>query len=115
MATTYKNGKLAAPAADVTSYGTVYNTGASVTAVISSIIVCNTSASNVLYRIGIDVGAAGTPLAANGEFIAYDATIAANDTVSLSLGLTLGANEYIRCSAASTAINFIACVAEISA
>ena len=112
--TAYKNGKLAAPAADVTTYGTVYNTGAATTAVISSITICNTSASNVLYRIGITSGSAGTPAVASGQFIAYDATVAANDTISISIGIALGNSEYLRCSAASTAINFIANVAEMS-
>ena len=114
MATAYKTQFLAAPAADVTSYGTLYNTGAATTAVLSSLIICNTSASSVLFRIGMDT-AAGTPLAANGEFIAYDATVAANDTVIMDIGLTMGNSLYLRCSAASTAINFIASIAEISA
>jgi hypothetical protein len=113
MATAYMTKFLAAPAADVTTYGTLYSTDGTHTAVISSLVICNTSASNVLFRIGMDT-VAGTPLVANGEFIAYDATVAANDTITMDIGLTVGNTLFLRCSAASTAVNFIASVAEIS-
>jgi len=114
MAAAYMTKFLAAPAADVTTYGTLYNTGASTTAVISSVIICNTSAVPVVFRIGMDT-TAGTPAVANGEFIAYDWSIGANDTIIMEIGLTVGNTLYLRCSAASTAINFIASVAEVSA
>lgn len=115
MATVYKNAMVAAPAADVTTYATLYetDTGASKTAVISTITVCNTSTSNVLFRIGLDA-TAGTPLVANGEFIAYDATVAANDTITLSIGLTMNDAQWLRVSAGSTAVNFVASIAEIT-
>lgn len=112
MATAYKNGQIAAPAADVTTYATLYTSGSN-TAVISSIVVCNTSASNVLFRIGL-MGSAGTPAVASGQFLAYDSTVAANDTVTLTIGLSMSASQFLRVSAGSTAINFTAAVAEVS-
>jgi hypothetical protein len=113
MATAYKNGQVAAPAADVTSYATLYTTTSPKTAVISTIVVCNTSASNVLFRIGL-MGSAGTPAVASGQFIAYDATVAANDTLTLTIGLSMSATQFLRVSAGSTAVNFTAAVAEVS-
>jgi hypothetical protein len=113
MATAYMTKFLAAPAADVTTFGTLYSTDGTHTAVISSLIICNTSASNVLFRIGI-MATAGTPAVASGQFVAYDATVAANDTITMDIGLTVGNTLFLRCSAASTAVNFIASVAEIS-
>lgn len=108
----YKNTNVAAPAASVSTYATLYSTGASTTAVISSIIICNTSASNVLYRIGLDT-IAGTPDIALGEFIAYDATVAANDTICMTIGLAMGNTQHIRVSAGSTTINFTASISEM--
>ena len=58
MANTYKSAQLQGTAS-VSTYGTLYSTGASTSAVISSIVVCNTSASAVTYRIGL-MGSAGT-------------------------------------------------------
>ena len=62
MATTYKNAQLQGTAS-VSTYGTLYNTGASTTAVISSLLVANTAASSATYRIAV-MATAGTPAAA---------------------------------------------------
>jgi hypothetical protein len=113
MATAYMTKFLAAPAADVTTYGTLYSTDGTHTAVISSLLVCNTSAVDVVFRIGMATTAT-TPAVASGQFIAYDITVPANDTLPVAIGLTVGNTLFLRCSAASTAINFIASVAEIS-
>ena len=113
MSTAYKNGQIAAPAADVTTYATLYTTPSPKTAVISTIVVCNTSASNVLFRIGL-MGTAGTPAVASGQFLAYDSTVAANDTITLTIGLSMSTGQFLRVSAGSTAINFTAAVAEVS-
>jgi hypothetical protein len=112
LATTYKSAQVAAAAADVTTYATLY-TSTGTQAIVSTITVCNTSASNVLYRIGL-MGTAGTPAVASGQFMAYDATIAGNDTVTIGLGQSMDSGEFIRVSAASTAINFTASVAEVA-
>lgn len=113
MATAYKNAQVAAPANSTSTYATLYNTTGSNTAVISTILFCNTSASPVNVRVGI-MGSAGTPTVASGQFIAYDVTIAANDTLSWTGGFSVGNNQYIRVSADSTAMNFFASIAEIT-
>jgi hypothetical protein len=110
MATVYKNAQLQGTAA-VTTYGTLYSTGASTTAVISSILICNTAATQATYRIGI-MGTAGTPAAA--EYIVYGATVAASDTTSLTLGITLSNTQYIRVSSSANTVTFSAFISEIS-
>jgi hypothetical protein len=112
MAEVYKNAQVQGTAGTGT-YATLYNTGASTTAVISSIVVTNTASTAALYRIGI-MGSAGTPAIANGEWIVYDATIQANDTVSLTLGVTLGNTKYIRVSSSANTVCFNGFVSEIS-
>ena len=110
MATVYKNVGVQGTAGTGT-YATLYNTSASTTAVISSIVVTNTSSSSNVYRIAI-MGSAGTPAAAN--WVVYDATIAGNDTVALTLGIALGNTQYIRISSSTNAVTFSAYVSEIS-
>ena len=97
----------------MTTYGTLYSTDAGHTAVVSSLIICNTGAVDTTFRIGFDT-TAGSPSVANGEFIVYGATVQANDTITMDIGMTLGASLYLRCSAGATDVNFVASVAEIS-
>lgn len=110
MATTYKNAQVQGTSSTGT-YSTLYNTGASTTAVISSIVVTNTSSTAALYRIAI-MGSAGTPAAAN--WVVYDATVQGNDTVCLTLGITLGNTQYIRVSSSANTVTFSAYISEIS-
>ena len=110
MATTYKNAQLQGTAS-VSTYGTLYNTGASTTAVISSLLVANTAASSATYRIAV-MATAGTPAAAN--WIAYDATVGANDTVFIGAGITLSNTQYIRVSSSANTVTFSAYISEIS-
>ena len=110
MATTYKNAQLQGTAG-VSTYGTLYNTGGATTAVISSILITNTAATSATYRIAI-MGSARTPAAAN--WVVYDSTVAANDTVCLTLGITLSNTQYIRVSSSANTVTFSAYISEIS-
>lgn len=110
MPTTYKTQQVQGTAG-VSTYATLYSTGASSTAVVSTISICNTAATAATYRIGV-TGSAGTPGA--GEHIVYGATVPANDTVFLTVGLTLGNTEFIRVSSSANTVDFCAGVAEIT-
>lgn len=112
MAEVYKNAQVQGTASTGT-YATLYNTGASTTAIISSIVVTNTAATAATYRVAI-MGSAGTPAVASGEFIVYDATVQPNDTIALTLGVTLGNTKYIRVSSSANTVCFNAFVSEIS-
>jgi CDP-diglyceride synthetase len=110
MPTVYRNAQLQGTAG-VTTYGTLYSTSASATAVISSILVANTASTAATYRIGI-MGSAGTPAAAN--WAAFDVAVAANDTVALTLGITVGNSQFIRVSSSANTVTFSAYVSEIT-
>jgi hypothetical protein len=78
--------------------------------IISSIVVCNTSASSATYTIAINTVSATY---AAGRYVVYQATIAGNDTVSLALPLILDpTNRYLNVSSSAAAVNFSAYGAE---
>lgn len=110
MATAYLTKQVQGTASTGT-YATLYSTGASTTAIVSGITVCNEATSTVTIRIGLDT-TAGTP--ASGEFLVYDGTVAANDTLVLNLPVTMGNTTYLRVSSSANTTSFTAAVAEIS-
>jgi hypothetical protein len=101
MATTYK--VLAQSAPSATTATDVYTVGSGKSAVISTVTVCNRAATSATYRIAIRV--AGSALS-NEEYIAYDATVPANDTIALTLGITLAATDVVTVYASSANLSF---------
>lgn len=110
MPTTYKYAQVQGTA-NVSTYATLYTTPAATQAVISSLVVCNQSGADIGFRIGLDT-TAGTPDAS--EFLVYDSVIKANDTVALTLGVTLDASKFIRVSSSASVCSFTAFVSEIT-
>lgn len=110
MTTTYKYSQVQGTASTGT-YATLYTTPASTEAVISSLVITNQSSSAITVRIGMDA-TAGTPGAS--EWLVYDAAIAGNDTVALTLGVTMDAGKFIRVSSSADTCNFTAFLSEIS-
>jgi len=101
MAATYKVLGQSAPSA--TTDTNVYTVGAGKQAVVSTIAVCNRGATSATYRIAIRVG--GSALS-NEEYIAYDATITANNTVMITVGVTLGAGDIVTVYASNANLSF---------
>lgn len=110
MPTSYKSAQVQGTAS-VSTYATLYNVPAATQAVVSSIIICNTANAAATYRIGLD-DTAGTPGAS--EWLVYDASVTANDSVCLTLGVCLDAGKYIRVSSSANTVTFSAFVSEIS-
>jgi len=110
MATAYKYAQVQGTASTGT-YATLYTTPASTEAVISSLVITNQASSDVTVRIGLDA-TAGTP--GSDEWLVYDAVIAGNDTIALTLGVTLDAAKFIRVSSSANTCNFSAFLSEIS-
>lgn len=110
MATAYKYAQVQGTASTGT-YATLYTTPASTEAVISSLVITNQSSSAITVRIGLDA-TAGTP--GDSEWLVYDAAIAGNDTVALTLGVTLDAEKFVRVSSSADTCNFSAFLSEIS-
>jgi hypothetical protein len=110
MATTYKVLGQVQGTAAVGTYATAYTVPAATSAVISTITVCNQAAADATYRLA--VASSATPSTA--EFIVYGATVKANDTVTLTLGLTLQAAENIVISSSANTTSFGVFGSEIS-
>ncbi len=89
MATRYKILGQSKPSA--TTNTTIYTVPTAKEAVVSTIAVCNDSASATFYRVF--VAAADSPTTS--ERLVYDASVPSNDTVFLTLGITVEAGKKI--------------------
>jgi len=110
MATAYKYAQVQGTASTGT-YATLYESPSATEAVISSLVITNQASSDVTVRIGMDT-TAGTP--GDSEWLVYDAVVAGNDTVALTLGVTLDAEKFVRVSSSADTCNFTAFLSEIS-
>ena len=108
MATTYKVLGQSNPAA--TTETTLYTAGAA--AVVSSITICNQTATAATYRIAIRPSADGTTAAKH--WIVYGATVGASDAVVLTCGFTLATSDKVQVYASSANLSFSAFGSEIS-
>lgn len=109
MATTYKVLAQSAPAA--TTATTAYTVGAGKSTVISTIVIANRASTSATYRIAIRP--AGATLS-NEHYIAYDITVGASDSTTLTLGLTLGATDVVTIYASTANLSFNFFGSEIS-
>jgi len=82
---------------------TLYTVPSSTQAVASTIAICNTTSAAITYRIA--VRPAGATLATQ-HYLAYDASVSANDTVLLTLGITLAATDVVTVRAGATGVAF---------
>ena len=94
-----------------TTLTTLYTVPASTQAVCSTITICNTASSATTYRIA--VRPAGASIATS-QYLAYDAALPANDTATLTLGVTLAATDVVSVYAASANVAFSAFGVEIT-
>ena len=92
MPTVYKVLGQSAPSA--TTDTTLYTVPSATSAVVSTIVVANRVASTATYRIAIRP--AGATLA-NQHYLAYDVTVGAADSTTLTLGITLAATDVVAC------------------
>lgn len=109
MATSYKILAQSAPSA--TTATDIYTVGSGKEVVISTITIANRGASAATYRIALRQ--AGASLA-NQHYIAYDVTVAANDTTPLTLGLAISATDVVTVYASTANLSFGVFGSEIS-
>jgi len=108
MATTYKVLGQSNPAA--TTLTTLYTVPASTSTVVSTITVANQAASAATYRIAVRIAAAGISAA---QYLAYDVSLPANATDTLTLGVTVAATDVISVYASTATMSFNAFGSEI--
>jgi hypothetical protein len=110
MATVYKVLGQSAPSA--TTNTDLYTVPSATSAVVSTIVVANRAATAATYRIAIRP--AGATLA-NEHYIAYDVTVGAADSTTLTLGITLAATDVITVYGSTANLSFNAFGSEITA
>ena len=109
MPTTYKVLGQSNPSA--TTATSLYTVPASTSAVISTIVIANQTATAATFRIAVRPAAA--TLAAL-HYVAYDITVGASDTTALTLGITLATTDVITVYASTSTLSFHAYGSEIS-
>lgn len=89
----------------------LYLVPASTEAVVSTIVVCNREASANTFRIATKTDNSAV---ANTDYVAYDSSINANDTITLTLGVTLQTGAEISVGASDANVTFQAYGTEIT-
>jgi hypothetical protein len=110
MATEYKVLGQSAPAA--TTAADAYTVPSSKYAVVSTITVANRATGAATYRISVRPNGAAQ---ADQHYIAYDASVSANDTIALTLGLTADAADVFTVYASTADLSFSVFGSEIDA
>lgn len=110
MATAYKI--LGRKASAATTLEELYAVPSATSTVVSTIVICNRASATRTYRIAVKP-ATGTTIA-NEHYIAYDVPIAANDSVTLTIGMTLATLNAIHVYASAADLTFMAFGSEIS-
>jgi hypothetical protein len=110
MASVYK--VLAQTAPSATTESTLYTVPAGYSAVVSTIAITNQAGSSGTYRIAVRPAADSTTT--QKHYIVYGATVAASDSILLTLGLTLATGDVVRVYASSANMSFSAFGSEIN-
>ena len=95
---------LAQSAPSATTATDVYTVGSGIETVISTIIIANRAATAGSFRLSVRPNGASQT---NAMYCAYDVPIAANDSTTLTLGITMDAADVLTayCSSADMSIN----------
>lgn len=102
MAQTYKRLGAIDTGGTIGTGETLYECPAATSAVVSTVAIVNRGATAATYRLSIST----TTSHADAGYIVYGASVAGNDTIFLTLGITLDAtNKYLLVSTSSTDVS----------
>lgn len=101
MATTYK--VLAQSAPSATTATDIYTVPSATMAVLSTIVVANRAATAATYRIAVRPDGATL---ANQHYLAYDVTVGASDSTTITLGITMDAADVLTIYASTANLSF---------
>lgn len=101
MATTYKVLGQVQPSANTLT--TLYTVPSATQTVISTLVIANLGGNATTYKIAIRPDGATI---ANKHYIAYDVSMAALDSITLTLGITLDASDVISVESFSGLVSF---------
>ena len=109
MTTTYKVLGQIAPTANTLT--TIYTVPSATQTVVSTVTVCNQSNVAATFRLAVQPANASI---ASEHYINYDTALPGNDTIALTIGMTLGATDVISANASTSTISFNAFGSELS-
>jgi hypothetical protein len=89
------------PSANTVS--TLYTVPAANSAIISTVSICNQAATATTFRLA--VSPAGASIAAQ-HYLNYDTPLPGNDSITVTIGMTLAATDVVRVYAGSTTVSF---------
>jgi hypothetical protein len=89
---------------------TLYTTPSGNNTVISTIAICNQAATSTTFCVAVQ--ALGAALQSK-HYVNFNTPIPANDTITLTLGITMGASDILSVNAASSTVSFSAFGTEI--
>lgn len=101
MPTIYKVLGQSNPAAQTAT--SLYTVPAATQTVVSTLNICNLGAANTAFRLAVRPNGASL---ANSHYIAYDTSIPNNDTISMTIGLTLSANDVVTVYSLANTVTF---------
>jgi hypothetical protein len=110
MAVNYKILGQSAPAA--TTNVDLYSVPSSTQALVSTLVICNRANTTATFRVACRPNNASI---VNSHYINYDVAIGANDSINLTLGISLGANDRLTVYSSNTNLTFTAFGSEITA
>ena len=111
MTTTYKRLGAIDGNGTIGTASTLYTVPASTSTVVSTITICNTSATTATFSIA----ASTTTSIVTAGYIVNQSSIPGNETIGLTFGLTLDAtNKYLLASSSASTVVFSAFGSEIS-
>lgn len=90
---------------------TLYTVPASTETVVSTIVICNREGASNTFRIAVRPNGATL---ANEHYLAYDSSISANDTITMTLGITVDASDIVSVGASDANVSFSIFGTEIS-
>ena len=109
MATAYKVLGQSNPAA--TTATTLYTVPSATSTVVSTVVICNQTATAATFRLSVrPAGAAQT----NAMYLAYDVTVGASDSTALTLGITMATTDVLTVYGSTATLSFTAFGSEIS-
>lgn len=101
MAITYKVLGQSNPTANTNT--DLYTVPSATSAVCSTLVVCNQAATGATFRVA--VRPAGAAIATQ-HYLSYDVSLNANDSVTLTIGITLAATDVVTVRANSATVSF---------
>ena len=90
---------------------TLYTVPSSTSTVVSSLVICNQSGTDITFRVSIQIAAAADDPK---QYLYYDLPLLGNDTFIATIGVTLATTDVIKVYASSTSVSFSAFGVEVT-